>query len=97
MIQDYVNWIESHVSNPNDAWAHDHIFSLSIDLAFEDNVKHAGYEHIGNETDALDGYQVNGNEIIFSLPSPSLDLIQNKLGLDWQEEAIVLLGLSVKK
>ena len=56
MIQDYVNWIESHVSNPNDAWAHDHIFSLSIDLAFEDNVKHAGYEHIGNETDALDGY-----------------------------------------
>ena len=97
MIEDYVKWIESHVSNAEDAWARDHIFSLSIDLSFEDTVKKAGYELIGNEQDALDGYQVNGNEIIFSLPSPNFDLIQNKLGSNWQEEAIVLLGLSVKE
>ncbi len=44
MIEDYVNWIESHVSNAEDAWARDHIFSLSIDLSFEDTVKKAGYD-----------------------------------------------------
>ena len=36
MIEDYVKWIESHVSNAEDAWDHEHIFALSIDLSFED-------------------------------------------------------------
>ena len=97
MIEDYVDWIESHVSNSEDAWAHDHIFALSIDLSFEDTVKKAGYVRIVNVQDALDGYQIHGNEIIFSLPSPNFDLIQNKLGSNWHEEAISLLGLSVKE
>ena len=97
MIEDYINWIESHVSNAEDAWDHDHIFALSIDLAFEDKVKMAGYEHVANEHDPLDGYQINDNEIIFSLPSPNVKLIRNKLGPNWQEEAIVILGLSDKE
>ncbi len=97
MIEDYVNWIESHASNAEDAWDHDHIFALSIDLSFEDKVKMAGYEHVGNENDPLDGYQTNDNEIIFSLPSPNANLIRNKLAPNWQEEAIVILGLSDKE
>ena len=94
MIQDYVDWIESHVSGVEDAWDRHHIFSLSIDLSFEDDVKKAGYECVEDEQSALDGYQVDGDEIIFSLPSPSGTLIRNKLSLSWQEEAIVVLGLS---
>ena len=94
MIQDYVDWIESHASGEEDAWDHNHIFSLSIDLSFEDDVKKAGYECVEDEQSALDGYQVDGDEIVFSLPSPSGTLIRNKLSLSWQEEAIVVLGLS---
>lgn len=94
MIEDYIKWIESHVSNAQDAWDHDHIFALSIDLSFEDTVKMAGYLYVDNEQDALDGYQINGNEIIFSLPSPNVDIIRNKLSPNWQEEAIVILGLT---
>jgi hypothetical protein len=94
MIEDYINWIESHASKAEDAWDHRHIFSLSIDLSFEEQVKRAGYGHVDNKQDALDGYQINGNEIIFSLPSPNVELIQNKLSRNWQEEAIIILGLS---
>ena len=97
MIADYVKWIESHASNGENAWDHDHIFTLSIDLSFEDKVKMAGYELVAKEHDALDGYQINENEIIFSLPSPNVKLIQNKLGPNWQEEAIDVLGLSDKE
>ena len=94
MIQDYVDWIESHVSGVEDAWDRHHIFSLSIDLSFEDDVKKAGYERVEDGRSALDGYQVNGDEIVFSLPSPSVTLIRDKLSSSWQEEAIVVLGLS---
>ena len=94
MIEDYVNWIESHASSAEDAWDRNHIFSLSIDLSLEDEVKMAGYSQVDNEQDALNGYQINGNEIIFSLPSPNAELIQNELSSNWQEEAIVILGLS---
>ena len=97
MIEDYVKWIESHVSDAEDAWDDEHIFALSIDLSCEAIVRMAGYEHVGNEQDALDGYQINGNEIIFSLPSPNVELIKNKLSPNWQEEAIDILGLSVKE
>ena len=97
MIEDYVNWIESYASNTEEAWDPNHIFSLSIDLTLEDEVKMAGYSQADNEQDALDGYQINGNEIIFSLPSPNTELIQNKLSSNWQEEAIVILGLSDKE
>ena len=97
MIEDYVNWIESHASNAEDAWDHDHIFALSIDLSFEDEVKMAGYALVDNEHDALDGYQINENQIIFSLPSPNVKLIRNKLGPNWKEEAIVVLGLTDKE
>ena len=97
MIEDYVNWIESHVTGAEDAWDHEHIFALSIDLSCEAIVRMAGYEHVGNEQDALDGYQINGNEIIFSLPSPNVELIKNKLSPNWQEEAINILGLSVEE
>jgi hypothetical protein len=94
MIQDYVDWIESHVSGVEDAWDRHHIFSLSIDLSFEDEVKMAGYERVEDGQNTLDGYQVNGDEIVFSLPSPSVMLIRDKLSSSWQEEAIVVLGLS---
>ena len=94
MIQDYVDWIESHVSGVEDAWDRHHIFSLSIDLSFEDDVKMAGYERVEDGQSTLDGYQVNGDEIVFSLPSPSVMLIRDKLSSSWQEEAIVVLGLS---
>ena len=97
MIEDYINWIESHSSSAEDAWDHDHIFALSIDLSCEAIVRMAGYEHVVNEQDVLDGYQINGNEIIFSLPSPNVELIKNKLSPNWQEEAIVVLGLSEKE
>ncbi len=50
MIEDYVNWIESHASNAEDAWDHDHIFALSIDLSFEDEVKMAGYALVAMST-----------------------------------------------
>ncbi len=94
MIQDYVNWVESYASGEEDAWDRNHIFSLSIDLSFEGDVKKAGYECVEDEQSALDGYQVNGDEIVFSLPSPSVTLIRDKLSSTWQEEAIVVLGLS---
>ena len=94
MIEDYVDWIESHVSGTEDAWDHDHIFTLSIDLLFEEKVKSAGYEQVLNELDVLDGYQINGKEIIFSLPSPNAELIRNKLSPNWIDEAIIILGLS---
>ena len=97
MIEDYVNWIESHASDKEDVWDNDHIFALSIDLSFEEKVKMAGYKHVANDHDPLDGYQINENEIIFSLPSPNVKLIRNKLGPNWQEEAIVVLGLSDKE
>ena len=97
MIEDYIKWIESHASNTEDAWDHNHIFALSIDLSLENEVKMAGYELVANDHDALDGYQINENEIIFSLPSPNVKLIRNKLGPNWQEEAIVILGLSEKE
>ena len=94
MIEDYIDWIESHVSRTEDAWDHDHVFTLSIDLLFEEKVKSAGYEQVLNELDVLDGYQINGNEIIFSLPSPNDELIRNKLSPNWKDEAIIILGLS---
>ncbi len=94
MIQDYRDWIESYASGTEDVWDQDHIFSLSIDLSFEDDVKKTGYECVEDERSALDGYQVNGDEIVFSLPSPSVTLIKDKLSSSWQEEAIVVLGLS---
>ena len=56
MIQDYVDWIESHVSGVEDAWDRNHIFSLSIDLSFEDDVKMAGYERVEDGQNTLDGY-----------------------------------------
>ena len=83
MIEDYVYWIESHVSLTEDAWVCDHMFSFSIELSFEDTVKKAGYEHIRNDQVALDGYLVNGNEIIFNLKSLNFNFIQNKLGSNW--------------
>ena len=59
---------------------------LSIDLSFGGDVKKAGYECVEYRQSALDGYQVNGDGIIFSLPSPSGTLIRDKLSLSWQEE-----------
>ena len=94
MIEDYIDWIESHLSRTEDAWDHDHVFTLSIDLLFEEKVKSVGYEQVLNELDVLDGYQINGNEIIFSLPSPNDELIRNKLRPNWKDEAIIILGLS---